>query len=85
MADIEPYKDNFLPQRFLRWLDLLRGAIRNLSDTTPVMTNGNGSPEGVVDGKIGDQYTRLDGANSTEALYVKKTSLGTLTGWQNVG
>jgi len=40
---------------------------------------GNGDPNGVVAGKVGDLYSRLDGgAGST--LYVKEAGAGT-AGW----
>lgn len=45
----------------------------------PKWTHGNGSPEGVITGKVGDFYSRLDGGGST-TLYVKTSGTGN-TGW----
>ncbi len=72
---LEPYKDQRLPERFLRWLETLRIRIQ----TIPCWTQDAGSPEGVVDGQQGDRYFRTDGAPGT-FLYVKTTDTGN-TGW----
>jgi hypothetical protein len=40
---------------------------------------GNGDPEGVVVGKVGDMYSRYDGSTGT-TLYIKETGTGN-TGW----
>lgn len=40
---------------------------------------GNGSPEGVVEGRVGSLYSRLDGGTNT-TLYVKQSGTGA-TGW----
>jgi hypothetical protein len=42
--------------------------------------NGNGDPNGVVVGSVGDLWSRLDGGAGT-ALYVKESGAGTNTGW----
>jgi sporulation protein YlmC with PRC-barrel domain len=44
-----------------------------------VLYDGNGSPEGVQVGKVGDLYLRLDGGAGT-SLYVKESGVGN-TGW----
>lgn len=48
--------------------------------TTTVIRSGNGTPEAVVMGSIGDLYRNLDGGAST-TLYVKESGEGTMTGW----
>lgn len=75
MATIEPYRDTKLPERFLRWVETLRQALRPI----PRFTKAAGSPEGVIDGVQGDRYFRTDGAAGT-FLYVKTTDGGN-TGW----
>jgi hypothetical protein len=44
------------------------------------LKSGNGSPEGVVTGYVGDMYRRKDGGANT-TLYVKESGAGTNTGW----
>lgn len=75
MPTLEPYRDQNLPERFLRWLEVLRQKFR----TIPKFSAGDGSPEGVVDGTGGDRYFRRDGSTGTY-LYVKTTDTGN-TGW----
>jgi hypothetical protein len=55
------------------------GSINLGGDAGPLISAGNGSPEGVVPSVVGGLYLRLDGgANST--LYVKESGTGN-TGW----
>lgn len=57
---------------------------RILSDTAYVgstrITHGNGSPEGIVPGRRGDLFLRLDGSTST-TLYVKTNDDVVNKGW----
>lgn len=76
---IEPYKDNILPERFGRWIETLRLSLRSV----PNFSSGTGSPEGVVTGTTKDQYTRTDGSTGTYQ-YVKTTATGN-TGWIAIG
>lgn len=47
------------------------------------MSSGTGSPEGVVPGNLGDQYTNLAGGTGT-TLYVKESGAArSKTGWQS--
>jgi len=75
---VEPFRGG-LPERFLRWIETLRARIF----TIPCFTEGNGTPEGVLDGQRGDRYYRLDGSGNT-LLYLKTTDVGN-TGWQAYG
>ena len=75
MTNIEPYKDQDLPDRFQRWLETLRQKIRPI----PAFTQGDGTPEGAVSGTLGDRYFNRTGAAGT-FLYVKTTATGN-TGW----
>lgn len=43
-------------------------------------TAGNGSPNGVVTGSVGDLYSRLDGG-ALASFYVKESGAATNTGW----
>lgn len=45
----------------------------------PLITTGNGSPEGIVAAKVGSIYTRQDGGVGT-TLYIKESGTGN-TGW----
>lgn len=48
---------------------------------TSKWSSGQGSPEGVVAGKVGDLYTRTDGGAGT-TLYVKESiAQGATKGW----
>lgn len=55
------------------------------SQTSPLRLSGSriysgkGTPEGTLNGNVGDLYLRTDGGTST-TLYVKETGTG-LTGW----
>lgn len=75
MPNIDPYKDDKLPDRFIRWIEALRAKFVII----PNFTKGNGSPESVVYGKEGDRYYNLTGSAGTY-LYVKTTNGGN-TGW----
>ena len=48
--------------------------------TGMTISSGVGTPEGVVAGKVGDQYMNLSGGSGT-TLYVKESGAGTNTGW----
>lgn len=56
--------------------------ISDLQDyiTTTTIRSGVGTPEGSVQGNVGQLYLRLDGGTST-TLYVKESGAGTDTGW----
>lgn len=73
---IEPYKGTRLPDRFLRWLEVLRERLRRI----PCFTDGDGSPEGVVIGQRGDLYFDNVGL----VYYTKTTDVGN-TGWVILG
>lgn len=73
---IEPYKDQKLPERFLRWIETVRLRIR----TIPCYNEGDGSPEGVVAGIQADRYYDRVGF----LLFIKSTNTGN-TGWLQVG
>lgn len=75
MTSLEPYKDSVLPERFLRWIETLRLTLRPI----PTFLEGDGSPEGAVEGTLGDRYYRRDGTAGTY-LYVKTSATGN-TGW----
>lgn len=75
MPAIEPYQDTTLPDRFTRWIEVLRQKLAPV----PTFTKSAGSPEGVIDGNQGARYFRTDGAPGT-LLYVKTTNGGN-TGW----
>lgn len=72
---IEPYRDEKLPERFMRWIERLRGALRPVPD----FSFGDGTPEGAVMGVVGDRYYNRTGGAGTR-LYVKTTNTGN-TGW----
>ncbi len=73
MTDLEPYRSKLLPDRFLRWLESLRKAVRPIPD----FFMGDGSPEGVVSAKLAARYyDRI----STALWY--KTTDGGKTGWR---
>ena len=69
---IEPYRDSTMPERFMRWLEVLRERIR----TIPCFFQGDGSPEGVIVANKGDRY--YDETDLVE--YIKSTDGGN-TGW----
>ena len=69
---IEPYRDETLPERFLRWIETIRARFK----TIPNYTEFNGSPEGVIFGQKADRYYDL----TADEVYVKTTQ-GTNTGW----
>lgn len=73
--NIEPFRGDTTTERFLRWLETLRLALRFV----PNFRQGTGSPEGALAGIQGDRYFRTDGAAGT-FLYVKTTNSGN-TGW----
>lgn len=50
-----------------------------LTLTSAVLRAGNGTPEGVVTGSVGDLFLRRDGGAST-TLYIKESGAGN-TGW----
>lgn len=80
MPTIEPYRDTKLPERFQRWIEVLRDLLRPM----PMHTRGSGSPEGAVNGQLGDRYFRTDGTAGTDMLWYKSTDGGD-TGWQAYG
>jgi hypothetical protein len=49
------------------------------NSTGSIMTNGSGSPEGVVTASVGSFFLRTDGGSST-VLYIKESGTGN-TGW----
>ena len=49
------------------------------NSTGPIMTNGTGTPEGVLTAHIGSTYGRTDGGAGT-SFYVKESGTGN-TGW----
>jgi hypothetical protein len=51
---------------------------------TAQVAAGPGSPEGVVTGSVGDEYTRTDGGNEA-TKYVKESGSATTTGWVALG
>lgn len=55
------------------------GSINLGGDAGPLISAGNGSPEGVVTSVVGGLYLRLDGGANT-TLYVKESGTGN-TGW----
>lgn len=57
----------------------LRGATSVIVGTTPTLTSGTGSPEGVKTQPVGSQFLRTDGGAGT-TLYVKESGVGN-TGW----
>ena len=79
MPSIEPYNDPSFPERFLRWIELLRGKLV----TVPEFIKGDGSPEGVVTAQQGTRYFNRTGSAGT-FLYVKTTTTGN-TGWVAYG
>lgn len=79
MPALEPFRDPDLPERFLRWIEVLRQKFRPI----PNFSRGTGSPEGVVAGIGGDRFFRTDGAPGT-FTYVKTTDTGN-TGWIATG
>lgn len=79
MPSIEPYKDSKLPERFLRWIEVLRLKLRPIPD----FIEGDGSPEGVISARRTARYFNRTGAAGTR-LYVKTTQTGN-TGWESYG
>lgn len=79
MPSIPPYSDQTLPERFLRWIEEIRGILRPV----PRYLEGVGTPEGVITAERGTRYFRTDGAAGT-FLYVKTTTTGN-TGWVAYG
>lgn len=73
---VEPYRDPTLPERFLRWIEVLRQRIK----TIPCYFQGAGSPEGVISANTGDRYYD----ETANQLYIKSTDGGN-TGWLVVG
>lgn len=69
---IEPYRDETLPERFLRWIETIRARFK----TIPNYTEFTGSPEGVIFGTKADRYYDL----TADEVYVKTTTSGN-TGW----
>ena len=69
---IEPYRDETLPERFLRWIETIRQRFK----TIPNFTEFTGSPEGVIFGQKADSYYDL----TNDIQYVKTTATGN-TGW----
>lgn len=69
---VEPYRDPSLPERFMRWIEVLRSRI----GTIPCFFQAAGSPEGVVTANQGDRY--WDETDNVE--YIKGTDGGD-TGW----
>jgi hypothetical protein len=79
MTSIEPYKNRDLPDRFLRWIELLIIKLRGV----PEEIVGEGSPEGVVSARRRTRYYNRTGSAGT-LLYVKTTETGN-TGWVAYG
>lgn len=79
MPTLEPYRDKDVPERLLRWIEVLRRTIRPI----PQELVGNGSPEGVLTATIRTRYYNQTGAAGTR-LYVKTTNTGN-TGWEAYG
>jgi hypothetical protein len=69
---IEPYRDEKLPERFLRWIETIRARFK----TIPNYTESTGSPEGVIFGAKADRYYDL----TADEVYIKTTQGGN-TGW----
>ncbi len=69
---IEPYRDQTLPERFLRWIETIRIRFK----TIPNYTESDGSPEGVIFGQKADRYYDL----TADEVYIKTTQGGN-TGW----
>lgn len=69
---IEPYRDPRLPERFIRWIEVLRMRLA----TIPCFTQTSGSPEGVINGQKGDRYYDT----AADLIYDKTTDTGN-TGW----
>lgn len=80
MPAIEPYKDQKLPERFLRWIEVLRQKLRPI----PEQLEGDGSPEGVIKAPEKARYYNRTGAAGT-LLYVKTTGSDVSTGWVAYG
>lgn len=76
MPALEPYRDTQLPERFHRWIEVLRGILRPIPD----FVHGTGSPEGVVFAGKGTRYFNDTGGAGT-LLYVKNTAATLNTGW----
>ena len=71
-----PGKEPRLPERFLRWLEVLRARVRSI----PCFTYIDGSPEGVIAGQQGDLvYDRVG------LVYYQKTTNTGNTGWTLFG
>lgn len=60
-----------------KWLDVKGTGIATVGGAK--WSSGNGTPEGVVTGNVGDLFSRLDGG-ATTTLYVKTSGTGN-TGW----
>jgi len=78
--NIEPYRDDTLPERFLRWIESLRLKIRPI----PLYMEGDGSPEGVVYASRQTRYYNRTGSAGS-LLYVKTTGKDANTGWVAYG
>lgn len=74
--NIEPYRDPTMPERFMRWLEVLRARLAGI----PCFFQGAGNPENVITANAGDRY--YDELNFIE--YIKSTNGGN-TGWLSVG
>lgn len=77
--NIEPYFDDKLPERFLRWIATLRLKFRPV----PEFSEGDGSPEGVISAPRTARYYNRTGTAGT-FLFVKTTPTGN-TGWVAYG
>jgi hypothetical protein len=53
-------------------------------DNNVGITVSSASPEGVVDGNRGSVHLRTSSSNEVPAVYIKRSALGTLTGWHNI-
>ncbi|BBO84465.1 hypothetical protein DSCO28_50310 [Desulfosarcina ovata subsp. sediminis] len=62
----------------------ISGSSVTIGSTNAKWSSGTGSPEGVVTGNPGDQYSRTDGGTGT-SFYVKETGSSTNTGWVAYG
>lgn len=77
VRNIEPYHDQRLPERFLRWIEV---GVRRRFAAIPCYTESTGSPEGVIDGVKADRYYDLTG----NVVYIKTVDGGN-TGWVAAG
>jgi hypothetical protein len=80
MPTIEPYRDTMLPDRFHRWLEVLRIRLAPV----PEFVQGAGTPEGVVFASKGTRYFNTTGGAGT-LLYVKNSAAALNTGWVAYG